>query len=289
MDSVLKQKTDFPVTHLVLDHSSTDGTPAIIREYASKYPSVRPVLLSRRVPEENVRGLFARCRVKYAALCDGDDYFSSPDKLQKQVDYLEARPHCSMCFHRVAVVFEDGSKPFRFPPLDMLPLNKKMEFRLAQLTKNNFIQTNSAVYRWRFRDGLPSWFRADICPGDWYWHLLHAEIGNIGFLPDVMAVYRRHKGALFNAAQKDPEAHWRARGLSELKTYQVCDDHFQNRYFRNFSALAANVFSAFKRIAAKDGDTSLLDKAGELYPKFALDFFLSHDKLTSSPGDDKAS
>lgn len=279
MDSVLMQKTSFPVRHIVLDHNSSDATPRIIQEYAKKHTSILPVLLPRRLPSENVRGLFLRCRSKYAALCDGDDYFYSPDKLQKQVDYLESKPHCAMCFHPVAVTFEDGTAPFRFPPMDMLPLNKKMEFHLAQLTKNNFIQTNSAVYRWRFRDGLPSWFRADICPGDWYWHMLHAEIGRIGFLPETMSVYRRHKRALYNAAFKDPEAHWRSRGISELRSYQACDEHFKGRYFKNFSTLASGIFASFARIADKEGDSSLLDKAAELFPRFALDFYQKLDNL----------
>lgn len=283
MDSVLMQKTDFPVRHIVLDHCSTDGTASIIRDYASKHPSIQPVLLTRRVPDENVRGLFLRCRTKFAALCDGDDYFYSPDKLQKQVDYLEARPHCAMCFHPVAVTFEDGTKPFRFPPTDMLPLNKKMEFHLAQLTKNNFIQTNSAVYRWRFREGLPAWFRADICPGDWYWHMLHAETGRIGFLPETMSVYRRHKKALYNDAFKNAEAHWRNRGLTELQAYQVCNDHFKDRYFKNFSILASGIFAAFFRIAEREGDSSLLDKANEQFPRFALDFYKSLDKIANCP------
>lgn len=279
MDSVLMQKTDFPVRHIVLDHNSTDGTANIIREYAAKHQSIQPVLLTRRVPNENVRGLFMRCKTKYAALCDGDDYFYAPDKLQKQVDYLEKRPHCALCFHPVAVTFEDGTTPFRFPPIEMLPLNKKMEFHLAHLTKNNFIQTNTVVYRWRFRDGLPAWFRADLCPGDWYWHLLHAETGRIGFLPETMSVYRRHKGALYNAAFRDPDAHWRNKGLRELQAYSVYNDHFKDRFFSNFSILASGIFAAFFRMAESDGDSALLNRAEELYPRFALEFYKSLDNM----------
>ncbi|MDE7242332.1 glycosyltransferase family A protein, partial [Desulfovibrio sp.] len=86
MDSVLAQKTDFPVRHLVLDHCSSDGTAAIVAEYARKHPSIQPVLLSQHLPHENTFGLFQRCRSKYAALCDGADYFTEPTKLQRQVE-----------------------------------------------------------------------------------------------------------------------------------------------------------------------------------------------------------
>ncbi|MDE6735067.1 MAG: glycosyltransferase family 2 protein, partial [Desulfovibrio sp.] len=177
MDSVLQQKTDFPVQHLVLDHYSTDGTAAIVAEYARKHPSIRPVLLSQHLPYENVTGLFERCRSKYAALCDGDDYFTEPTKLQRQVDMLEANPGLGLCFHPVAAVFDDGTPPVIFPPLSNLPKRSKKEFYLADLMNGNFIQTNSVVYRWRFREGLPAWFRPDLCPGDFYWHMLHAETG----------------------------------------------------------------------------------------------------------------
>ena len=74
IESVLAQRTTFPVRHIVLDHHSTDDTPKIIARYAEQYDSIRPVLLNFRRPAENVRGLFARCRTRYAALCDGDDY-----------------------------------------------------------------------------------------------------------------------------------------------------------------------------------------------------------------------
>lgn len=273
LESVLAQRADFPVRHIVLDHCSSDGTAGIISSYAEKHPSIQPVLLSRHLPEENIRGLFARCSAKYVALCDGDDFFTNPLKLQKQVDYLETNPQCALCFHPVKVVFENGKAPFIFPPLTGLPKRKKYQYHLADLTKGNFIQTNSVVYRWRFRDGLPGWFRFDICPSDWYWHMLHAEEGRIGFLPDIMSLYRRHDHALYAHAFQDTEAHFQDHGMTELKTYQVCNNHFKNRYFRNFSALANSVFAAFFNIAHDTKDSTLLDEATMAFPEFAVEFY----------------
>lgn len=287
MESVLAQRTDFPVRHIVLDHCSSDDTAAIISSYAEKHPSIQPVLLSRRQPEENVRGLFERCASRYAALCDGDDFFTDPLKLQKQVDYLEKRPHCALCFHPVAVVFENGTPPFRFPSLDNLPRRRNDEYYLADLTKGNFIQTNSVVYRWIFRDGLPSWFRADLCPGDWYWHLLHAEKGRIGFLHDTMALYRRHENALYAHAFLDTKEHRRSHGIAELAAYKAYNDHFGGRYFRNFSDLAAGVFADFFEIASQDGDFSLLDEAGKKFPEFALEFFRQVNSVQKRMAHDK--
>ena len=66
------------------------------------------------------------------------------------------------------------------------------------LLKRNYIQTNSVVYRWRFvEEDIRKSFPDDILPGDWYLHLLHAQVGNIAFLPDVMSVYRKNEGGIW--------------------------------------------------------------------------------------------
>ena len=275
MDGVLAQRTDFSVQHLVLDHHSTDRTAGIVAAYAARHPSIRPVILSQRRPFENVTGLFSRCRTTYAALCDGDDYFTDPFKLQKQVDFLESHPHCALCFHPVSVVFENGEQPGVYPPPSMLPRGVREEYYLADMFQGNLIQTNSVVYRWRFRDGRPEWFRPDLCPGDWYWHLLHAEMGKIGFLPKVMSVYRRHKNAVYSMAFISPIEHHRIHGMTELSTYQAFNEHFHGRYFRRLAMLANDIFADFFKIYSNEGDKTLLDQASKNFPGFACYFLQS--------------
>lgn len=278
IESVLAQKTDFPIRHIVLDHCSTDGTADIVRRYASEHPSIRPVLLSGRWHPENVTGLFLRCRSEYVALCDGDDYFTGPLKLQKQMDFLRANRDCSICFHPVLVKFEAGEREdFVYPPPDALPRGVRKKYYLADLMTYNFIQTNSAVYRWRFRDGLPDWFDATLCPGDWYWHLLHAEKGNIGFIPEVMSVYRRHSAACYNHAFLDAVAHRRATGMAELNVYDIVNRHFQGRYQQKLKRLAASVFDAYMQIYVTEGSSALLDEACEKFPEFGA-WYLSRIK-----------
>ncbi|MBD5417272.1 MAG: glycosyltransferase [Desulfovibrio sp.] len=280
MDSVLEQKTEFPVQHIVLDHCSEDATPAIIAEYAAKHPSIRPVLLAKHIPYENTWGLLSRCRTKYAALCDGDDYFTEPTKLQKQVDFLEENPDCALCFHPVLAVFEDKKyPPFVHPPQHMLPRGLRKKYYLADMLNGNLIQTNSVVYRWRFREGLPDWFRPDLCPGDWYWHLLHAETGKIGFIPEIMSVYRRHSASYYADSFISHVNLRRQHGMEELETYAAMNAHFKNRYFRAFSTLANGVFADFLEIQARDGTSNLLDEASKKYPEFTLNFLKNLKKL----------
>lgn len=276
MDSVLAQKTDFPVRHIVLDHCSTDATPQIIADYAARHKNISPVLLDHHVANESVRGLFMRCRSTYAAICDGDDYFTDPLKLQKQVDYLEKNPDCALSAHPVLVVFENREqKEFIFPPMKRLPKGPNAKYDIFHLLRGNSIQTNSVVYRWRFVGGLPKWFQANICPGDWYWHLLHAETGMIGYMPEVMSVYRRHKQAIYYTKYTSDEAHRKVHGMAELKTYDALNKHFKGKYFEDFAWHANGVFANFLQHSVKTGDGSLLAQATEKFPEFA-GHFLQH-------------
>lgn len=273
IESVLAQRTDFPVEHIIVDHCSTDGTQDVIAAYADRHTSIRPVLLARRSSKgANVRALFSRCRSKYAALCDGDDYFTDPLKLQKQVDFLEAHPECGLCFHPVDVLYEDGSPSRVYPPEELLPGGLRKFYTLKDLLFANLIQTNSVVYRWRFTEGLPDWFDPTLVPGDWYWHLLHAETGLIGYLRAHMAVYRRHATSLYATAEGDHVMHRGVHGLNELRAYNVCNMHFHGRYYKDFQRLAVGVFADFLQIYISKGDDSLLQQACSLCPDFARDF-----------------
>lgn len=281
IESVLAQKTDFPVRHIIVDDCSTDRTPAIIEEYARKNPSIWPVFLAGSAPPgRNVSALFSRCKSEYASLCDGDDYFTDPLKLQKQVDFLRKYKECSLCFHPVDVVYEDGSPTRVYPPEDMLPGGVRNFYTLKDLFGGNMIQTNSVMYRWRFGDGLPAWFEPSLVPADWYWHLLHAETGMIGYQKERMAAYRRHSASLYASAETGHVTHRGKHGLEELRMYDVCDRHFRRRYHEYLQKLANGVFADFLKIYADSDDDSLLQTGVERFPFFAREF-LAQLKIVS--------
>lgn len=285
IESVLCQQVDFPIEHIIVDDCSTDDTRKIIATYAEKYTHIKPFFLQRKSRHgENVEALFSRCRSPYVALCDGDDYFTDPNKLQTQVDFMEAHPECGLCFHPVKVVYEDGSGRERiYPPLEEMPRGVRDFYYLADLMRVNFIQTNSAMYRWRFTEGLPDWFVPDLVPGDWYWHLLHAEMGKIGFINKIMSVYRRHRASLFYASEISPKANRLRHGLSELRSYDVINKHFKGRYAKVLQPLANNVFSNFLEHYMETDDNGLLTTASERFPELAKDFF-AEVKVVRVPG-----
>lgn len=285
MDSVLAQRTNFPVEHMVVDDCSVDGTQDVIAAYAEKYEQIKPVFLRQKSRRgQNVTALFSRCRSPYVALCDGDDYFSDPLKLQTQVDFMEAHPECGLCFHPVKVIYEDGSGRERlYPPLEEMPRGVREFYYLSDLLRVNFIQTNSVMYRWRFTQGLPEWFVPDLVPGDWYWHLLHAERGKIGFINKVMSVYRRHTASLFYASEISPKANRLKHGLSELRTYDVINRHFKGRYAKVLQSLANNVFANLLEHSMQTGEDTLLTVAKERFPELAREFF-AEVKIVRVPG-----
>lgn len=216
LDGFVMQKTDFPFEVIVHDDASTDGTAEIVRQYAEKYPDIiKPIFQTENQWSKGVsitkNFIYPQVRGKYVALCEGDDYWIDENKLQKQVDFLDANDEFSICFHPVEVIWEKNEKkPDIFP-------TEHFRFGLTELTlnhllKRNFIQTNSVVYRWRFSDGEYNSLPEHIMPGDWFLHIMHAELGGIKCLSDVMSVYRRHKGGVWFGVGKD--ADW------YLKTYR---------------------------------------------------------------------
>ena len=116
LNGFVMQKTNFPFVVIVHDDKSTDGTSDIILEYAKKYPNIIiPVIESENQWSKGglkhiVNIMNSHYRIgKYIAFCEGDDYWTSPDKLQTQIDFLESHPEYSMCFHSAKKKYECNS------------------------------------------------------------------------------------------------------------------------------------------------------------------------------------
>lgn len=188
LEGMLFQQTDFDVEIIIGEDHSTDDTKKIIQEYQQKYPGK-----IRLMPHETnlgVRKNFAQTLLaatgEYVAICEGDDYWTDPLKLQKQVDYLDAHPKTDLCFHNCAIRNEDTGAE--------APSNKAGQPVLTNvydLINDWYIMTCSMVYRKNF-DKLPEWFTSVFNTDYALQMLITKDGGEIGYLPDTMAVYRKH-------------------------------------------------------------------------------------------------
>lgn len=117
LDGFVMQQTTFPFEAIVHDDASTDGSAAIIREYAEKYPDIIKPIYETENQYSKHDGSLTRImdaamhpNSKYVALCEGDDYWTDPHKLQMQADVLENNPDCTIVFSRVQIVNKKGTE-----------------------------------------------------------------------------------------------------------------------------------------------------------------------------------
>ncbi len=216
MEGFLSQITTFDFEIIIHDDASSDDTVKLIKNYIAANKNKR-ISFNTVFETENqysqgitdyLKNMFMSAKGKYIAFCEGDDYWIDAQKLQKQVDFLEKHPDYAVCFHPVKVFYENHEKPDSVYP----ETTDSKAFTIKQLLKENFIQTNSVMYRKQNYATLID----TVMPMDWYLHLFHAQFGKIGFIPDAMSAYRRHVGGLWWEAQKGTAAFWKRQGLVHI-------------------------------------------------------------------------
>jgi glycosyltransferase involved in cell wall biosynthesis len=230
--SALAQQTRFDYEVVVGDDASDDGTADTVRRLHAEYPGrVRPLLRARNVGmHRNFIETYRACAGEYVAYLDGDDYWTSPDKLQRQVEFLDAHPGHSFCFHDVRTCSADPAAPAETWP----GLADRTTFTIEELILDNFVPSCSIVARNRLIEQFPGWVE-EIIPLDWVFSLLNARHGPVGYLPETMAVYRRHAGGVWTTA----EGERRREQLQKL--YRRLPDALGPRYARVIAAAAERI------------------------------------------------
>jgi len=190
LKSILFQKCNFDFEIVIGEDNSKDGSRDLLLDYANRFPGKFKLLLHDENigAQKNQMRVFDNCIGKYIAMCEGDDYWTDPLKLQKQVDFLEANPDYVLCFHEVNVLKSDGNIVEDF--ITKVPENYETIESLA--TFGNYIHTPSVVFRNIIRK-FP--FEFELSPiGDYFLYMLLAEHGKLKFLKEKMAVYRFESG-----------------------------------------------------------------------------------------------
>lgn len=193
LENVIAQKTNFPFEVIIGEDCSTDGTRAILREFEEMYPDIiKPVYHDSNVGamQNAYEYCYPRLSGKYVACLEGDDYWIDENKLQKQVDFLEANPGYAICFHQVYELYDE--KEFMATELFSSVAGSTVDFSIDDLaTYGNFIHSASVVFKNFLIPEFPSWLKTSPI-GDYVLHMLNAKKGKIAFLPNPMSVYRKH-------------------------------------------------------------------------------------------------
>ncbi len=257
IESALAQQVDGGYEILIADDCSTDGTREIVRAYTDRYPDVIRVLLSEQnIGESAVRAQAVHlARGTYVALLDGDDYWTSPHKLRTQVEFLDRHPECAICFHNATVVYEDGSvepHPFHSKnPTQRLSRAVPREVStLEDIAPGNFMLAMTVMFRNGLIDEFPEWYFQASIP-DWPFHVLNAERGHIGYIDEVLAVYRVHSGG----AWSDRISHYRdPQDLADIIwIHDAINRHLGFRYDARIREQTAYLAARAARLLAQEG------------------------------------
>jgi glycosyltransferase involved in cell wall biosynthesis len=198
IESVLMQKTPFPIELVIGEDCSPDGTRAIVKRYAAAHPEIIRALLpeTNLGAPKNMDAVLKASRGKYLAILEGDDYWTDPEKLRLQVEFMEKHPDCAICHHRVDAVDEKTHQnSYQYPPPEW-----RGEWAEADsLLHTNFIQTCSALYRRSRFPAIPESMHK-LKVADWAMGILASRGGGrIGYIDRLMAVYRLHAGSSWQA------------------------------------------------------------------------------------------
>ena len=235
------QKTNFPLEIIIHDDASTDKTQKIIREYAAKDQRIKAILRETNIKSTGVPIFpitLQLARGKYIAICEGDDYWTDPYKLQKQVDFLEAHPDYVICYHNATIIDESG----RLISHSKLPDNLKRDFSSHELKTGAWVLTLAMCFR-NVINELPDVFFKLMC-GDTF---LVSVLGNYGkgkYLSNIQdAVYRKHPNSTFSSLSTIKRNYHSLGTYARLhRYYSILKDDKYALYFKN---VVVTLFQSF--------------------------------------------
>lgn len=250
LEGFVMQKTNFRFEAIVHDDASTDGTATIIREYAEKYSDIiKPIYEAENQYSKHddslERIMDMASTGKYIALCEGDDYWIDSLKLQKQIDYMEQHPECSLCGTNGLILWDNGVKN---------PQYFRNTFRTIELKPMDIIghwcfPTASLLFRKDVFDVNPKWAKK-IYSGDQTKTLIALSYGIVVALGDVTCVYRkdiRNVNSISTAADKN-----RIYVLSQHKLlYTEFDNWTEQRFHKECQSCLERIDKEIRYINMK--------------------------------------
>ena len=229
LDGILNQRTTFQFEIILGEDQSNDGTREVCQDYAKRYPEKIKLFLRSRKDviyiNGNATGRYnflenlKACRGKYIALCEGDDYWTDPLKLQKQVDFLEANENYSMCGAVAQCIRQTSEKRSFFG--DFIRAKKSI-LKVEDFLLGYSVHTSTVVFRQKMLQ-IPDWF-VHISNGDVCLFALIAEKGPVRFINDPVSVYRLNDNGIWSSASLEK------RYYAFKNTVNHLNKHFKGTY-----------------------------------------------------------
>lgn len=265
LESIVSQVVNFDYEIILGEDHSQDETVQIVKRYADAYPNLIKAYVRQQNlgAKQNFLNCFLQCRGEYVISVEGDDYWTDSCKLQKQADFLDTHLIASACFHNAEIIYEDGSeRPSQLvnSPNQALWTNTVDFFKEKETW---FMATASVMMRRKYVNPLPSWFK-DCKSGDIPMYVILAERGSIGYIPEIMSVYRKHLGGQsYTDSIKSKEFL-----LNRIFMYSVLNEYTNKKYNEFVNPILADYHEML--IHCDDYRWSLKQKQRHLMLAFGL-------------------
>lgn len=198
IESILMQKTNFKFELIIGEDCSTDNTRNIVEKYKEKYPDKIVLSLQEKNggTSRNIRASLKKCQGEYIALLEGDDYWIDENKLQKQVDFLDNNPDCTLCGHGYKRYYEETKEFFG----DIEYENEKFSLEdflkedIANVQNRFHIRTLTRIFR---KTALTESFvdLENVILWDYVLEVILLRSGNGAYLKEIMGVYRVNRNS----------------------------------------------------------------------------------------------
>jgi len=241
INGFLNQQTNFPIEIIIHDDASIDSTQRIINNFQKKYPKIIKLIIQKKnqysLGKKITPIILQKATGKYIAYCEGDDYWTDPLKLQKQVDFLEKNPDFTITSHNVFVYYQNENKYIEWLGKNhrsISTINNLLKFGSSGATCSLVFKNNKQILREFYK------ISQNISGADWLLQIIFTKYGKMKYFKDIMGVYRRHDNGISKPNSKNDEIKIFDDG--GVQTCETLNNYFNDQFNKEINYNLANYF-----------------------------------------------